>query len=131
MMCSTEPERRWAMGQGAQREWVDQERPQHRVAIPEPFGVAKHAVTRGQFAAFVEATTHDMSGGCWTYTDRKWEQSSSVDWCSPRFEQTDQHPVVGVSWEDAKAYVEWLARISQTRKRDGGLERDGRGAGAG
>jgi formylglycine-generating enzyme required for sulfatase activity len=110
MMGSTEPERRWAMGQGAERALVDREKPQHRVAIPEPFAVGKHPVTRGQFAAFIDATAHDMSGGCWMWTGDKSEQSPTADWCSPGFEQTDHHPVVGVSWEDAKAYVEWLGR---------------------
>jgi hypothetical protein len=110
MMGSTEPERRWAIEQGAKREWVDWEKPQHRVAIPEPFAVGKYAVTRGQFAAFVEATTHDMSGGCWIYSGDRPVQNSTADWCAPGFEQTDEHPVVGVSWEDARAYIEWLGR---------------------
>jgi formylglycine-generating enzyme required for sulfatase activity len=108
MMGSTEPERRWAIDQGAEREWVDWEKPQHRVVIPERFAVGKHAVTRGQFARFVEATGHDMSGGCRIWTGDKWEQSPTADWCAPGFAQTDDHPVVGVSWEDATAYVEWL-----------------------
>jgi formylglycine-generating enzyme required for sulfatase activity len=108
MMGSTEPERRWAIEHGSQREWVDWEKPQHRVALPEPFAVGKHPVTRGQFASFVEATAHDMSGGCWIWTGRKFEKSSTADWCAPGFAQTDHHPVVGVSWDDAKAYVEWL-----------------------
>jgi formylglycine-generating enzyme required for sulfatase activity len=110
MMGSTEPERRWAIAQGAMREFVDQEKPQHRVAIPEPFAVGRHPVTRSQFATFVEATGHDMSGGCWIWTGEKVEQSATADWCAPGFEQTDEHPVVGVSWEDATAYVEWLSR---------------------
>jgi formylglycine-generating enzyme required for sulfatase activity len=110
MMGSTEPERRWAVAQGAEREWVDSEKPQHRVAIPEPFAVGKYAITRGQFARFVEATSHDMSGGCWIWTGDKWEESPTADWCTPGFEQTDGHPVVGVSWDDAKGYVEWLGQ---------------------
>lgn len=110
MMGSTEPERRWAIGLGAERAWVDWEKPQHRVAILEPCAVGKYTVTRGQFAVFVEATTRDMSGGCWIYTYGRWGQSSSADWCFRGFEQTDQLPVVGVSWEDAKVYVEWLGR---------------------
>jgi formylglycine-generating enzyme required for sulfatase activity len=110
MMGSTEPERRWAMEQGALREEVDWERPQHQVAIPKALAVGKHPVTRGQFAAFVEATAHDMSGSCWVFADRGWEKSSSTDWCSPGFEQTDDHPVVCLNWEDARSYVAWLNR---------------------
>jgi formylglycine-generating enzyme required for sulfatase activity len=30
-------------------------------------------------------------------------------WRSPGFAQTDRHPVVCVNWDDAKAYVVWLA----------------------
>jgi formylglycine-generating enzyme required for sulfatase activity len=30
------------------------ESPQHQVAIPRPFAVGRHAITRGQFAAFVD-----------------------------------------------------------------------------
>ncbi len=97
MMGSTEPERRWAIDQGSKRKWVDWEKPQHRVTIPVPFAVGKHLVTRGQFAAFIEATGHDMGG------------SASADWCAPGFEQSDQHPVVYVNWDDAKGYVAWLS----------------------
>jgi formylglycine-generating enzyme required for sulfatase activity len=99
MMGSTEPERRWALQQGAEREWVDWEKPQHRVAIAAPFDIGKYQVTRGQFARFVEATGHDMSGG-----------AASADWCFPGFEQTDPHPVVCVSWQDAQAYIRWLSQ---------------------
>ena len=95
MMGSTEPERRWARDR-VLRGMVDREKPQHRVAIPEPLADGKHPVTRGQFAVFVEATAHDMSGDCWVYTGSTWEKSSSADWCSPGFEQTDDHPVVCV-----------------------------------
>ena len=80
------------MGQGTStsREWVDREKPQHRVAIPEPLAIGKHPVTRGQFAVFVEATAHDISGDCWVYTGSTWEKSSSADWCFPGFEQTER-----------------------------------------
>ena len=109
MMGSTEPERRWAIDQGSKREWVDWEKPQHRVTIPAPFAVGKHLVTRGQFAAFIEATGHEMSGGAWVYTGSEWKQDASADWCAPGFEQSDRHPVVCVNWDDAKDYVTWLS----------------------
>jgi formylglycine-generating enzyme required for sulfatase activity len=72
------------------------EGPQHVVNIGRPFAVGKFHATRDQFAAFVQATGRDMS-------------NRSCSWRSPEFEQEGSHPVVCVSWDDAKAYAEWVA----------------------
>jgi formylglycine-generating enzyme required for sulfatase activity len=39
MMGSTEAERKWAVKQGARRQWVAWEKPQHLVRIPDPLAV--------------------------------------------------------------------------------------------
>ena len=88
----------------------DREGPQHRVKIPEPFAVGVHEVTRGEFSRFVSDTGRNMGNSCLTREDGEWMVRSGRHWLSPGFEQTDAHPVVCVSWDDAQAYVRWLSR---------------------
>src|SRR5262245_58045290 len=35
---------------------------------------------------------------------------SGLDWRAPGFPQTDRHPIVCISWDDATAFAEWLSR---------------------
>jgi formylglycine-generating enzyme required for sulfatase activity len=65
------------------------------VRISKPFAVGKLHVSVDQFAAFVRETQYDKSRPC--------------SWRSPGFTQEGSYPVVCVRWDDAKAYVDWLA----------------------
>ncbi|NKB44661.1 MAG: SUMF1/EgtB/PvdO family nonheme iron enzyme, partial [Alphaproteobacteria bacterium] len=86
------------------------EGPQHQVRFSSAFAIGKFEVTRGEFAAFVRATGRDMENGCHHRTGPQPEYSDVFHWRNPSYEQTDQHPVVCVSWNDAQAYVSWLSR---------------------
>ncbi len=87
------------------------EGPQHTVTIGRRFAVAKYPVTRGEFAAFVRETGRRADGGCVVYRRERnlFETDASKSWRDPGFAQTDRHPVVCVTWHDAKAYTEWLS----------------------
>ena len=85
----------------------DREQPPHEVEVAS-FAFAKHEVTRGQFAAFVAATGHDTPGGCVGVGSGSWRNKN---W------QNDDHPVVCVNWDDARAYVRWLRRETGQRYR--------------
>jgi formylglycine-generating enzyme required for sulfatase activity len=78
----------------------ESERPQHKITIRRRFAIGIAPVTRGEFASFVEAT--DFETG----------ESVGRSWRNPGFDQLDDHPVVFVSWHDAKAYVSWLKEES-------------------
>ncbi len=95
----------------------DDEGPQHKVRITKPFYIGIHEVTKGQFARFVADQSYkteperDGEGG-WGYNESKNKfegRDPKYTWKNTGFTQTDDHPVVNVTWNDAVAYCEWLS----------------------
>ena len=87
------------------------EKPRHRVTIAKPFALGRFEVTRAEYAAFVEATQRDDGFFCRIYDARGvlFVTTPGKSWKDPGFPQTDDHPVVCVSWDDAVAYANWLS----------------------
>ena len=88
----------------------DDEGPQHRVTIAEPFAVGKYEVTRAQFARFVKETGYSAGNSCATFERKEYKVRSGRGYQNPGYRQGKHHPVVCVSWRGAKAYVRWLSR---------------------
>ena len=92
------------------------EHPEHKVEITKPFYFGIHEVTRGQFAAFVADTNYkteaekDGKGGWGMDAAGNGGQKPEYNWRTNGLSQTDSHPVVNVSWNDAVALCEWLSR---------------------
>ena len=87
--------------------------PAHPVRIGSAFAVGKFEVTRTQFAAFARDAAHVVRpGGCNTIRGGRFHLDPRANWQSPGFAQTENDPVVCVSWNDAKAYAGWLSRKS-------------------
>lgn len=82
-------------------QFLAHELPQHKVRITKPFTLAAHEVSVGQFKEFVDATRYE------TEAEPAGEERN---WTNPgfSFKQTDMHPVVCVSWNDASAFCKWL-----------------------
>ena len=78
-------------------------------ACVESFSIARYETTRGQYAAFVDATGREMPDGCQVYEGSSWEFRTRRSWRSPGFVQGDDHPVVCVSRNDAIGYAKWLS----------------------
>ncbi len=99
---------------GSKRDWFVDE-PAHRVRLTQPFHIAVHPVTVGQFRRFVQAASYrteaeqDGKGG-WSWTGKTWEQKPELTWRNPGFPQTDDHPVVIVSWADTEAFCTWASQ---------------------
>jgi len=91
----------------------DDEKPIHEVTIDYELAVGKFPVTVAEFRRFVQTTSYkteaERGDGAWVYTGQKWEQKADANWKNPYLRQTNDHPVVCVSWNDAKEYCEWLS----------------------
>jgi serine/threonine protein kinase len=62
------------------------------------------------FEAFVNATGYDAVGGMSSAVTQNGFKLNQMSWKSPGFSQTPDHPVVGVSWEDANQFCAWLTK---------------------
>jgi len=82
------------------------------------FEMCSTTVTKGEFETFVEAASYETeaetNGGIYVYNGKEWEKKKDASWKNSYIkDETDKHPVVGVSWNDAKAYVEWKNKTDE------------------
>ena len=68
---------------------LDNEHPRHEVTFLRPFELMAAEVTVGQYARFVTDTGYPFRS-------------------EPDYRQTDRHPVVLLSWDDAVAFCAWV-----------------------
>ncbi|KZC42442.1 sulfatase-modifying factor protein [Rhodanobacter sp. FW510-R12] len=96
----------------------DAELPQHAVAIAKGFAMARTAVTVAEFREFVRASGYVPDsvrlGGASVYDERSGalRDDSDATWQDDYAgrKADDNLPVVNVSWNDAKAYADWLGQ---------------------
>lgn len=89
---------------------------QHEVEITRDFYLGKYTVTVGLFREFLRDTNSQSEAekdreGSWGFneTTGKFEgRKPQYTWKNPGWMQSDEHPVVNVTWNDAAAFCNWL-----------------------
>ena len=101
-MGSTEP----PIGDGSHNPG---EGPPHAVRIA-PFRLAQYETTVAQFSQFIAATGHPTEDRCWAFASGAGIALADVKWNTPAHGPSEYRPVMCVTWNDATAYVQWLAQ---------------------
>jgi len=102
-----------------------EEKPERSIDLPE-YWIGRAPVTNAQFARFVQAkgykTAAEVKGEGFVWADGEngedgeWVWIRGADWRHPSGPESsldgkDEHPVVHVSWRDAKAFCDWAGLI--------------------
>ena len=72
--------------------------------------ISEWQTRKRDFEAFVQATGYDAVGGMSSAVTQNGFKLNEMSWKAPGFQQTPDHPVVGVSWEDANQFCAWLTK---------------------
>lgn len=117
------PPGRFVMGSATENELADDnEKPEHEVDIRYTFALSRCEITVADFRAFVESVNFttdvekrdaETQTGCFgPDQDGNWNRVDGSHWNKPPFPedflQSEKHPAVCVSYNDALAYIDWL-----------------------
>ena len=89
-----------------------------RAVYLDAYDIDRYEVTNLQFKAFIDVTkyrtTAEDTGWSWIFTTT-WHKAEGASWRAPEGLESDisevpGHPVVHVSWRDARAYCRWAGK---------------------
>ena len=111
------PAGKFLMGSPKDEKGRSDDENQYEVEITKPFYLGMYTVTVGHFRKFVkdagyqtEAEKDGQGGGGYNAEITDLDFGKKYNWQNTGWEQTDDHPVVNVTWNDAMAFCEWLSK---------------------
>jgi formylglycine-generating enzyme required for sulfatase activity len=91
------------------------------IQLQHPFALGRNEVTRSEYARFIADSGHEPRPGCrnWDPVLARFNDDAQRSWQNPATPVVplDEHPVTCVSFTDARAYADWLARKTGERYR--------------
>ena len=83
------------------------------VQIPPDLAFSIGEITRQEFAAYAAANPGTRySDECSGLIGDQFLRQAGTGWTNPGFPQSEDHPVVCVTWQMAKDYTVWLSKIT-------------------
>ena len=102
-------------GQETFKKRFGSELPTHNIAL-DKFWIAKTPGTVENYRVFLNETgwktTAEVEGWSYHRVDNVWEKIKGLSWAIPGYSQSDQHPVVHVSWFDAVEFTKWISVVT-------------------
>lgn len=88
------------------------EGPVRDVTVVRGFAAGRTEVTVGEFRRFVNATGYKAARGCYAWDGKTPTMLPEATWEDPGYGRppSENEPAVCVDWQDASAYVQWLAK---------------------
>jgi formylglycine-generating enzyme required for sulfatase activity len=88
------------------------EGPAHLVQIGYAMAVGKFPISVAEYGRFVSEAGYKPVEVCKTFEAGAWQEREGRSWLNPGYPQTINDPVVCINWNDAQAYVAWLAKTT-------------------
>jgi formylglycine-generating enzyme required for sulfatase activity len=115
LMGSTEVEINSVKPEGSEsliryKEKIKDELKQRNISLKD-FEISETEITIGQFKQFVNQSKIKINNNCSSFDYSKRKTAGDIDyvnWENPGFEQTDNHPVTCITWQEAQEYIKWL-----------------------